>query len=722
MAERISVTLVPHTHWDREWYEPFDRFRERLVTMMDTLLDLADRGFPHFHLDGQTAMVDDYLDVRPENEERIRRHATEGRLSLGPWFTQMDEFLTSGESHIRNLERGMRRARELGRALEVGYMPDQFGHIGQMPQLLQMEGIDRAVVWRGVPRAIDTTSFWWEAPDGSRVLTEYMAFSYSNGERLPSLHEPADLATELEAVVERSRSFLPTPRLLVMVGADHTGPDEALPERLAAAAPLARSLDARVGGLDRHLDGLMADDAPTWRGELRSSARAHLLPNVYSARAHQKRERGRVEALIERYAEPLAALVPGFRWPAAELDRAWQLQLWNGAHDSACGCSHDQVARDVDARFAEARSIGEAIVARAIATLGALLGARGTLRFNPSPFERHDVPPLGWRVTDEPPAAGDEPVRLELDEGWLRAGDVRFTLRDEPDVGDLYNWCYAERGQLASPPTDVRLDGSSALVAFDGFDATLRASRRRDESFVRLDGEIDNRHPNHRLRLHVALPAEPSGSVAGAPFELVARPLASEGSSLEPPSPTWPARHVVLAAGIAAYHEGVFEYELDGRELAITLLRCVGTISRETMPTRPWAAGPGVLTPDAQMIGRTAFSLGLRAHAGRDDVLADWERFALPLLDAPANGGGDLPARGSLVDIAGNVQLSSVRRIDDRLEVRVWNPNDETIHARIDHTDVDLGPSKIVQLSADAVHVARFPGPEACGGEIPRLG
>ena len=708
MIERIAVTLVPHTHWDREWYEPFDRFLERLVVMMDTLLDLADRGFPHFHLDGQTALVDDYLDVRPENEERLRRHATEGRLSLGPWFTQMDEFLTSGESHIRNLERGLRRARELGRALEVGYMPDQFGHIGQMPQILRMHGIERAVLWRGVPNAIDTTSFWWEAPDGSRVLTEYMAFSYANGQRLPAIEDPLELADELEKVVERSRSFIPAPwhtpwpgpRLLVMVGADHSGPDAALPERLAEAVRFAPAIDAQVAGLERHLDGPLPSDVPTWRGELRSSARAHLLPNVYSARVHQKLERGRIESLIERYAEPLAALVPGFEWPAAELDRAWQLLRWNGAHDSACGCSHDQVARDVDARFAEARSIGEAIVRRAMTALGKQIADEGIVRFNPSPFERDGVPPLGWQVTDARPPMSDEPAELVVEDGWLRAGDLRFRFRDEPDVGDLYNWCYADEGQTASPPTGIRTDGGSAAVAFDELEIALRASRRRGESFVRLEGQIDNRRPDHRLRLHVGLPAEAAGSVAGAPFELVERPVASEGGALEVPSRTWPARQVVLADSVAAYHEGVFEYEVAGDELAITLLRCVGTISRETIPTRPWAAGPGVATPEAQMIGRTAFTLGLRTGARRDDLLADLERFALPLLEAPATGGGRRPARGVLVGITGDAQLSSVRLVDGRREIRVWNPKTSPVRTTIDGTELALGPTRIATVVA----------------------
>ena len=192
--ETTRITLVPHTHWDREWYAPFSEFSERLVAMMDTLLELADAGFPHFHLDGQTAMIDDYLGARPEREADIRRHIREGRISAGPWVAQMDEFLTSGESHIRNLEMGLERARELGGAMEVGYMPDQFGHIGQMPQILRSYGIERAVVWRGVPRAIDRDAFRWQSPDGSAILTEYMAFGYFNGERYHRVTDPVELA------------------------------------------------------------------------------------------------------------------------------------------------------------------------------------------------------------------------------------------------------------------------------------------------------------------------------------------------------------------------------------------------------------------------------------------------------------------------------------------------------------------------------------------------
>ncbi|GIU98635.1 MAG: hypothetical protein KatS3mg014_0251 [Actinomycetota bacterium] len=495
---------------------------------------LADRGFPHFHLDGQTAMIDDYLAVRPEREPELRRHVRAGRLSAGPWVTQMDAFLVSGESHIRNLEMGLARARELGRALEVGYLPDQFGHIGQMPQILRSAGIEHAVVWRGVPRTVDRDVFRWEGPDGSEVLAEYLAFGYFNGEAYRRAEDPRELARRIEETLGRQRPFRTSDRILVMVGSDHAGPDPSLPQRVAAAASHLEGVEVRIGGLEDHLGGRrLRGPVPTHRGELRSSARANLLTGVASARANQKRERARVEALLERAAEPLAALVPGFPWPEERLREAWTLLLWNGAHDSACGCSHDRVARDVAARFAAARAIAEALVDEALTTLGARVAAAGTIRFNPSPFERDGVPGLGWRVV----AGGAEPAELPLsvgiEDGWVRAAGLAFALRDEPDQGDLYTFC---PGGEARPPERLETDGRTVLATWPGLEVRLRLRRLRGEPFLRLEGSVRNERPDHRLRLHLRLPERAGGSLAGSPFELVRRPPLGEGG-VEPAVP-----------------------------------------------------------------------------------------------------------------------------------------------------------------------------------------
>src|SRR6185312_10099975 len=122
-----------HTHWDREWYEPFQRFRMRLVELVDHVLELAesDPTFA-FTFDGQMAAIDDYLEIRPEAADRVRELVGRGQLAIGPWLILSDEFLCSGESLVRNLELGWRRAEHLGGVMAVGYLPDQFGHVAQM--------------------------------------------------------------------------------------------------------------------------------------------------------------------------------------------------------------------------------------------------------------------------------------------------------------------------------------------------------------------------------------------------------------------------------------------------------------------------------------------------------------------------------------------------------------------------------------------------------------
>ena len=693
---QTRVTIVPHTHWDREWYEPFEGFLSRLVEMMDTLIDLLARGFPHFHLDGQTALIDDYLEVRPEREPDIRRLAADGRISVGPWFTQMDEFLTSGEAHIRNLERGLARNRDLGARPVVGYLPDQFGHVGQMPQILVHGGLDRVVVWRGVPRAVEKTAFWWEAPDGTRVLTEYLAFGYSIGMNLRSAQRPGELADMLRKEVRNLSGMTARPEaLLVMAGSDHHGPDATLPERLEAVAPLAPELSTEIGPVAVFVDGPPPEDIPVWRGELRSGARAFLLPNVVSSRIHQKRERGRIEALVERVAEPLAALVDGVEWPSAKLDRIWQLLLWNGAHDSVCGCSVDEVGRAVDSRHAEARELAEGIALRAAERLGTEVRVPGVLRWNPSPFERDGVPGLGWRVDPAPVRAADVPVDVGVRLGRIVVDGLEVGLFDENDVGDLYNFC-PDDGASPIPPESLTVEGRRATAEFDGCTVEVRASRVDGEPFVRLEGSIENARPDHRVRLVVTLPSAVDGAVAGAPFELVSRGLLSEGG-FEPDSPCWPARGVVLAAGVAALHEGVMEYEVvEGRALAVTLLRCTGTISRGGFATRNWPAGPDIATPEAQMSGRTEFALGLMTDAREEDLLDAWERFALPLLDVPAVGGGDRGRMGTLLDLSPDgARLSNVRRVDGAVEVRLWNPTAAAVQAAVDGRDVALGPARI---------------------------
>src|SRR5918998_1268273 len=184
---RRRVDIVPHTHWDREWYSSFQTFRLRLVDLLDDLLPRmeADPGYAHYLLDGQLAVVDDYLAVRPEAADRLRRLIGSRRIAVGPWYTLPDEFLVGGETLVRNLQLGLRTADRFGGAMAVGYLPDMFGHVAQMPQILAGFGFEHAVVWRGVPAAGDPSGVWGGAPHGSGGRAEYIPQGHGNGSALP---------------------------------------------------------------------------------------------------------------------------------------------------------------------------------------------------------------------------------------------------------------------------------------------------------------------------------------------------------------------------------------------------------------------------------------------------------------------------------------------------------------------------------------------------------
>ncbi|MEW9555210.1 glycoside hydrolase family 38 C-terminal domain-containing protein [Nonomuraea sp. NPDC050783] len=392
-----EIVVVPHTHWDREWYEPFQRFRLRLVALLDEVLDTMEREPAyHFTLDGQLACVDDYLEVRPENRDRIAALVESGRLAIGPWQILLDEFLCSGENIVRNLELGMDRAEKLGGAMPVGYLPDMFGHTAQMPQILRKAGLLHACVYRGVPSAVTTDAFAWVAPDGTAIRTQYLpAGGYGNGAHL--FYDPAGLAERAAAFVATMRRWHgPEGSLLAMYGTDHSAPVRGLPGMVAA-------IGARMDTLSGYISAYSGDVAglPRVTGELRSHARANILPGVISVRPHLKQAMGRAERMVERYAEPLAALWGG-EWPGRFLDMAWWRLVDASGHDSVTGCGVDETAQQVAARIAEAEHLGQAVRDMVTARLAAAVPSDGVLVVNPTPAARAAVVLLD--------VAGDDPL------------------------------------------------------------------------------------------------------------------------------------------------------------------------------------------------------------------------------------------------------------------------------------------------------------------------
>jgi hypothetical protein len=404
------VAVVPHTHWDREWYEPFQTFRLKLVHLVDELLDQMeqDSSYRHFLLDGQLAVIDDYLEIRPENEGRLAALTGAGRITVGPWYILMDEFLASGETIVRNLQAGLRRATAFGGAMDVGYLPDMFGHVAQMPQILAEAGFEHAVVWRGVPSAIDRNAFRWEAPDGSSVRAEYLVAGYGNGAALPD--DAKALVRRLHAHLDEFGEFIhPGDPLLLMNGSDHLRPQPWLGRVVAEANQAQGEFDLAVSSLPDYLRSAPTEGLPGWRGELRSGYRSNLLMGVGSNRVDVKQASTRAERALERLAEPLSALfLPSEAWPETLFDLAWKLMLRNAAHDSICACSVDDVVDAVLHRYAEARHIGQGLADEALASIGRSMAEAGPVVVNPSARDR------GGLVEVVVPAVGEVGADIQV--------------------------------------------------------------------------------------------------------------------------------------------------------------------------------------------------------------------------------------------------------------------------------------------------------------------
>jgi len=435
MTEQLNIILVPHTHWDREWYQTFQQFRIRLVHAVDRLLDILDRDdkFTHFMLDGQTIVLDDYLEVRPEQEELLKYYIRSGRIQVGPWYLQPDEFLVSGESLIRNLQIGLRQAADFGALMRVGYVPDCFGHIAQLPQILRGFGIDNAVFWRGVGAEAHKSEFFWAAPDGTMVLVIFLAspMGYSNAANMPL--NPEEFAARVEFLAAPLLPMATTNTLLFMNGSDHLEPQDGLPETIEVANQLlahintehekilthyappehigqvnhVESIHVHIGTLPQYIEAVQQQierspgtSLQTLSGEMRSSQYSHLLPAVLSTRMWIKQQNTTTEHLLERWVEPLTAWAwkYGASYPKGLLKLAWKYLLQNHPHDSICGCSIDEVHRENSVRFAQSQQIGENLLLQAMQHLASLpdtrapaIPAREALPlvvFNPAPGPR----------------------------------------------------------------------------------------------------------------------------------------------------------------------------------------------------------------------------------------------------------------------------------------------------------------------------------------------
>jgi mannosylglycerate hydrolase len=378
MSDR-TYHLIPHTHWDREWYLTRAAFVARLVPVLDDLIVRleSEPGFRAFLLDGQTVLLRDYLELRPEMLARARTLVAAGRLQVGPWYVLADELIPSAESLIRNLLAGRADAEQLGGRLDVLYSPDAFGHPAVWPALAAEFGIRYGVLWRGLggERGQEGDLYRWSAPDGRDVLLHHLSpDGYEAGSALPA--DPARLEVPWRRLKEQLLPRATTSHVAVFVGADHHAAHPAVARLRDLIAALEPGSEVRVSRLDEYLGAAegSSGDVPRLEGELRwSYGYTWTLQGVHGTRAPLKRRHSDAELALERVAEPLSALAGWHRGrdQRSVLHHAWRALLRSQFHDSICGCSSDPVAARAAARIDDARAMADEL---ARSSLDALTG------------------------------------------------------------------------------------------------------------------------------------------------------------------------------------------------------------------------------------------------------------------------------------------------------------------------------------------------------------
>ncbi len=375
------VHYVLSTHWDREWYQTFQDYRRRLVVLMDRVLDDmgAEKLRGPFVTDGQSIMLEDYLEIRPERREQVEKYARSGKLKVGPWYVMPDEWLVSGESLVRNIRLGREVAGNFGATpSDAGFVCDTFGHIGQLPQIFRGFGIRGALIWRGIePR--QNAHFRWQGSDGSEVIalrfgrTGYCDYTYDVRHSTDHGYafDEKKAVEELHVFLAKESKRVAIPPLLLLDGGDHLEYDEDHYRTLFAQKASAEfPYQVTHSSLDAYLEEMLSHGkaiTDVVRGELRESAGPSLdrdshwlIPGVLSSRVWIKQQNADCQALLCQWAEPFSAFVSnrlGVEYPDQYLKTAWRWLLQNHPHDSICGCSIDEVHEDMKYRFAQCRQI-----------------------------------------------------------------------------------------------------------------------------------------------------------------------------------------------------------------------------------------------------------------------------------------------------------------------------------------------------------------------------
>ena len=446
-----EVHIIPSSHLDRVWLKPFEVNRLRYVNMMDHLVGFMEQNpdFSYFTLDGQIALLDDYLELRPDATGRVKKLIADGRLLVGPWYTQPNVFMVSGESIIRNLYLGMTRGAGFGPVMNICYLPDCFGLNSQLPQLAKGFGLDAIYFERGIPGSY-LGIFKWQGSDKTECMTIDYPYMYGNDcLTTPLVNSEAgnkEFLAGFEKNLARDMQTNKTPYSVIVNCMDMQWLITDLPEKVKLINNSNGGSHAKISNFPLLLKEMEKyyekDKIPykTYSGEIRENVGLPIIPASQSTRTDLKMANRRAEDILEKYAEPLSSFIwlSGFGYPQAEINKGWFYLLNNQHHDNIAAASHDNDHNAVMSAMERVVEIGGELSRKSTSIITQRIFRNIQLKDKEFGFTVFNV--LGWKRSGVEDLTIDIPVNSGIRNPVIIDGENQYVLLpDDIEVTRQFN-------------------------------------------------------------------------------------------------------------------------------------------------------------------------------------------------------------------------------------------------------------------------------------------
>lgn len=361
-----NVHVIPHTHWDREWYFTTSRSKVYLLKDLKDILDNleSNQGYDRFVLDGQASLIEDYLKWCPKDEKRIAKLVREKKLIIGPWYTQTDQFVISGESIVKNLKMGIDICSRFGNYMNVGYVPDSFGQESSMPQIYKQFGINDAFFWRGVSdEEVKHTEYIWKGEDGTKINVYQIPYGYYIGGIVDETKLNKILS---EFPFDRVIKTSTTTNVAFPNGFDQAPPRKNLPELISKLNQANPDYNFKISSIEEYIAAVkkeLPDNLEEISGELTNGKNMRIHKSIYSSRSDLKKMNTELQFYLVNILEPILSMGDrlGIEYPKEVVADIWKLMFENAAHDSIGSCVSDTTNEDVYMRYKQVRDISESL-------------------------------------------------------------------------------------------------------------------------------------------------------------------------------------------------------------------------------------------------------------------------------------------------------------------------------------------------------------------------